>query len=185
MTGLPEIVSWLANFGIFTYYLPFFIVFAIFYAILVKTKIFGENKKVSGVISLIAALYVMTMGGALSYFFISLFTGASVIITGLLIFLLIAGLIVGPKAWEKFSEGKGLGGLIAIGIIIAVLLFYLAGGLEILGVAIPGLPRVPSEWNVDPNVLILVGMLIFTALVIWWMVSGGETKKFLKVPLES
>ena len=178
---LAEVVSWLTEYGIFTYYLPFLIVFAIFYAILVKTKIFGENKKVSGLISLIAALYVMTMGGALSYFFISLFTGASVVITGLLVFLLIAGLIVGPKAWEKFSEGKGLGGLIAVGIIIAILLFYLAGGLEVLGVAIPGLPQVPSEWNIDPNVLILVGMLIFTALVIWWMVSGGEKPKGVKI----
>ena len=176
MVTFADIVAKAAEIGIFTHYLPFLIVFAVFYAILQKTKIFGEKKGISALIAGVAALYVMTMGGTLGYFLASLFSGASVAIVGILVFLLIVGLVVGPKAWESFSQGKALGGLILFGLIVAATLFVLAGGLEILGIAIPGGPQLPSNIQIDTDTLIILGVLIFTVLVIWWMIGGGEAK---------
>ncbi|MDI6825801.1 MAG: hypothetical protein QMD36_01240 [Candidatus Aenigmarchaeota archaeon] len=183
MTTLADYIAKLAEFGIFTHYLPFLIVFAIVYAVLAKTKIFGEEKKISGLIALIAALYVMTMGQAVGLFLTSFFAGGATILLFLFMVMLIVGLIVGEKAWRSFETEKPLTGLFLFGIIIAVVLFYLAGGFDILGITLPGVPtNIPA--NIDQNTLIIIGVLIFTALLIWWMIGGPREKSFLRIPLE-
>lgn len=175
MITLADLIAQLANFGIFTYYLPFLVVFAIVYAILTKTKIFGEDKKISGIIALIAALYVMTMGQTVGLFLTSFFVGGATILLLLFMFLLIVGLVIGERAWRSFETEKPLTGLFLFGIIIAAVLFYLAGGFNLLGITLPGIPSNISAGNIDQNTLIIIGVLIFTALLIWWMIGGrGE-----------
>jgi hypothetical protein len=182
MTTLADYIAKLAEFGIFTHYLPFLIVFAIVYAVLTKTKIFGEQKKISGLIALIAALYVMTMGQTVGLFLASFLAGGATVLLFFLVALLIVGIVVGEKAWRSFETKEPLTGLILVGFVIAAFLFYLAGGLEVLGITLPGVPtNMPA--NIDQNTLIILGVLIFTALLIWWMIGGkGEIKGFEIVP---
>jgi len=184
MTTLPELIEILVDYGIFTHYLPFLLVFVLFYAILVKTKIFGEDKRIAGLIGFIAALYVMTMGSTIGMFMTSFFGGGSIIILVILVILMIAGLVVGDKAWDSFSEGRPLGGLFLFAIIIGGLLFYLAGGLELLGLTMPGMPGVPTElpFDIDQDTLILIGIMIFFVIVIWWMIGGPQLRGVSIVP---
>jgi len=178
MTAMSDLIVKLADFGVFTHYLPFLIVFTIVYAVLTKTKIFGEQKRISGIIALIVALYVMTMGQTFGLFLASFFAGGSVILIFFLMFLMIVGLVVGERAWRSFETEKPLTGLILVGVIIAAVLFYLAGGLDVLGISMPGVPtNIPA--NIDQNTLIIIGVLIFTAILIWWMIGGkGDLKGF-------
>jgi len=183
MTSLADLIAKGAEFGVFTYYLPFLIVFTIVYAVLTKTKIFGEDKKISGVIALIAALYVMTMGQTVGLFLASFFAGGSLILLLFFMALLIIGLVVGEKSWRSFETDKPLTGLFLIGIIIAVLLFYFAGGFKMLGITMPNVPsNLPTQ--IDQETLIIIGVLIFTGLLIWWMIGGRDNKSFLRIPLD-
>jgi hypothetical protein len=177
MVGLEDLVSKMAEFGIFTHYLPFLIVFVIVYAVLTKTKIFGEQKRISGLIALIAALYVMTMGNTIGLFLASFFAGGSVILIFFLMFMMIVGLVVGEKAWRSFETQKPLTGIFLVGIIIAVFLFYMSGGFELLGIAFPTISTGGLPSGIDQNTLIIIGVLIFTALLIWWMIGGKDDIK--------
>lgn len=174
MTAIPELIEILTEWGFFTYYLPFLIVFVMFYAILMKTKIFGEDRRIAFIIAIIAALYVMTMGGTVGAFISTLFTGGSILLVVMLLVLMIAGLVVGDRAWDKFSGGRSLTGLLLFAIIIGAGLFYLAGGLEILGLTMPGTPtELPFE--IDQDTIIIIGVLIFSLIIVWWMVGGAPT----------
>jgi cation transport ATPase len=176
MVALADYLVGLAEFGIFTHYLPFLIVFVIVYAVLTKTKIFGEQKRISGVIALIAALYVMTMGQSFGLFLASFFAGGSIILILFLMALMIVGLVVGEKAWRSFETNKPLTGVILVGIIIAAFLFYMSGGFELLGITFPTVSgNLPG--GVDQNTLIIIGVLIFTGLLVWWMIGGHEDVK--------
>jgi len=180
MVFLEELIKQIAEFGIFTYYLPFLIVFVIVYAVLTKTKIFGEQKRISGLIALIAALYVMTMGKTLGLFLASFFAGGVTIMVFFLMFLMIVGLIVGEKAWRSFETQKPLTGIFLVGIVIAAFLFYMSGGFELLGINFPkvsgGLPS-----GIDQNTLIIIGVLVITGLLIWWMIGGKEDMKGFEI----
>ena len=151
---------------------------------MIKTKIFGEDKRIAFLISLIASLYVMTMGNAVGLFMTSFFGGGSIIIIVILLILMIAGLVVGDRAWDNFSSGRPLGGLILLAIIIGGILFYLSGGFELLGITLPGMPGGPTELplNIDQDTLILIGVFIFFIIVVWWMVGGPRLRKISIVP---
>jgi hypothetical protein len=183
MTTLPEIIDVLVDYGIFTHYLPFLLVFVLFYAILIKTKIFGEDRRIAFLIALIASLYVMTMGSTVGAFMTSFFGGGSIIIIVILLILMIAGLVVGDRAWDSFSEGRPLTGLIFLAIIIGGVLFYLSGGLDILGLTMPGVDT-PTElpFDIDQDTLILIGIMIFFVIVIWWMIGGPRLRGVEIVP---
>ena len=59
--GFQEAIEPLRKIGFFDYYLPFILMFAIFYGLLKKSKIFGEDKsaeKINLIISLSASFYV-------------------------------------------------------------------------------------------------------------------------------
>ncbi len=176
-----DIMNQAAEIGVFTHYLPFVIVFTVFYAILAKTNILGERmKKLNMVISLVASLYVMTMGGAVGMFFTSLFSGASIILVAMLVFMMFLGLIIGDQAWDTFRAGRPLQGLVLFGLIIAAFLFFSSGGSEIMGLALPGeYTNVLSD--MDQSTMMILGTLIFTALVIWWMIGGQDSVKKIQL----
>lgn len=181
MVLLEELVKKLAEFGIFTHYLPFLIVFVMVYAVLTKTKIFGEQKRISGLIALIAALYVMTMGSTLGLFLASFFAGGVTILVFFLMFLMIVGLVIGERAWRSFETNKPLTGVFLVGIIIAAFLFYMSGGFELLGINFPKTGNLPAGLGIDQNTLIIVCVLIVTALLIWWMIGGKDDIKGFEI----
>jgi len=86
--GFPEVIELLKEFGIFQFYLPFVITFAIFYGLLSKSKIFGDSDKDKRVrninlfISLSAALFVLLSVETLFGYFTTVFNYTTMGLSG-------------------------------------------------------------------------------------------------------
>jgi hypothetical protein len=123
------LVANLNHLGFFGFLLPWVLTFAIFYGLLVKSKAMGEDQKIIGVVSIVAAFFVIGFGGvALGTFLKTIFGTAAMVLTGILITIM----FVGMSGYDvsKLAESKYLlvGGL-SIGIIV---FFSILGGSRII-----------------------------------------------------
>mgnify|MGYP001559561154 CR=1 FL=1 len=79
--GFQDVIGTLKEIGVFQFYLPFLLVFAILYGLLLKTKIFGEqNKGIVTVIALAASAFIMVyspVGITFSQFLANFFGNAT------------------------------------------------------------------------------------------------------------
>lgn len=125
------LVGNLNSIGFFDFLLPWIFTFAVFWGLLTKTKVLGDNLRVNGVVSLVAAFFVIGFGGpALGAFFTSIFGLAIVIIAGLLVAVLFLGM--GNISLDKITDPKILGAIIAA---IAIIVFFTAAGSIGIGVS--------------------------------------------------
>lgn len=189
MVGLAEIITGAKEYGIFDFFLPFILTFAIFYGLLIKTKIFGQgedkqptrfNKTISMVISLVIAAYVMIytpVGITLSTFFAELFGQTLVVVMSILSFLMIMYLMMNvlqPGAtWDKT---KFIWVVVIIALILGVGVFLSSGGAAIF----PGIktPITINLGNIDPGTIAVIVVIVLTGLVIYFLSrsEGGETR---------
>ncbi len=119
--GITEVLNAWSQAGVFSYLLPFLLIFAVVFGILAKSGIFGDNKGVNGVVAFaIAALSLQF--DLVSNFFASIFPRFGVGIGVFLVILVLVGLFV------DFNKDGGNVALTAIGAIIAglVVLWSLA-----------------------------------------------------------
>ncbi len=111
--------------GIFGFLLPWLLMFAITFGALTKTKVFGEDKRISGVISLVVAFFVVGFGGpSFGSFFINIFGAASMVLAAILVIVLFVTMSGGDIS--KLMESKALLALIA-GVSL-IIVFTIAGG---------------------------------------------------------
>ena len=175
MVGIADFFTLIQQAGVFHFYLPFVLVFAIFYGLLTKSKIFGDDalsKRLNAIISLIAALYVVgfTPVGiqliSFADYIAVLFTDAAVVIVTLLVFLLILFMLIPTKT-------KELGGwwniLIIIAALIALALFFNAGGGVIFGI-IGNL----GIYGISGQDIALIVLILITVFVIYWLTKGEK-----------
>lgn len=172
MVGIAEFFTLLQNAGVFHFYLPFVLVFAIFYGLLTKSNVFGKDalsKRLNAIIALIAALYVVgftPVGVQLINFadYIgTLFTDAAVVIVTLLVFLMIVFMLVpvkeaGLKKWWNI--------LLLIAALIAIWLFFSAGGGSIFGI-FGGFGL-----NISGQDIAIIVLILITVFVIYWLTKG-------------
>jgi len=167
-------IEFLKNIGIFEFYLPFVILFALVYGLLEKAKIFGpENRRINVIVSLAAAFFVMAytpVGITLTQFFATFFTQTTVILVTLLAFVMIIYLLV-PITGRKEFPGAAkyiafFGALIVLGMYIS------SGGLgifpgikEVIGADVTGI-------GLSPQDIFIIVLLAITVLVIYWMTKG-------------
>jgi hypothetical protein len=111
----------------------------------------------------------------------SFFAGGVTIMVFFLMFLMIVGLVVGEKAWRSFETQKPLTGIFLVGIVIAAFLFYMSGGFELLGINFPKVGNLPAGLGIDQNTLIIIGVLVITGLLIWWMIGGKDDMKGFEI----
>src|SRR3989344_5846258 len=122
------LVGNLNSMGFFGFLLPWIFIFAVTYGLLMKSKFF-DNPKITGVLSLVIAFFVIGFGGPwLAGFFVNLFGYAAVIIAGILVIVLFITMSGGSIG--KLFDNKGMAAiLIGIGIIV----FFIAlGGLRVI-----------------------------------------------------
>ena len=173
--------SLLSNTDIYALYLPFIFVFAIFYALLVKTKVFGTGKstnKINAIVALIISLYVVIfspLSGTISVFFASMFALGSMGIVTLLIFIMVVGLLLGPfvtseEGWEKLSK-KALPLVVIVAFLFALGIFFSSTAM--------------TDWfggSIAPNFgfglsgedMALIALVVVTLIILYWLVSGEE-----------
>ena len=182
MVGIADFFVLAQQNGIFNFYLPFVLVFAVFYGLLQKSNIFGTDKiskRLNAVIALVAALYVVgftPVGVQLVSFadyLATLFTDAAVVIVTLLVFLMIWYMLGAPgkpaqnnRWWFIFVVLVGL---------VVLAMFFNAGGGAIFGFVSNiggGLGINFSGQDVAVIVLIVV-----TVVVIYWLTRGEESQQ--------
>jgi len=191
MAGFEDLLLAGKQVGIFDFYLPFVLSFAIVYGILRKAKIFGEDKvgrTVDLIISVILSLFVIgytPVGVTIAMFFGTMFTGTVTLIVtllGTIMVLYVLGKVVGIDIPGKKSD-KWAVTLIAITLLLAAGIFASSGGLSFFGGV--GMPNISFPLPALPSVTVTVeDMVIFGAFVlflagVWYMAAeekGGKAK---------
>ncbi len=187
MVTFADLIAQAKDLGIFQFYLPFILMFAIFYGLLDRAKIFGEDaagKRINIIIALSfsAFLLVYTPVGpaalTLSQFLTNLAGSTLVVVLTILVFMLITVMIVVPTAGEdKLKDiSKDVKWIVLAAIILAVGVFASSGGLSIfpgisLGTGSAPIFQFPGLSSSD---LALIVVFVLTALVVIYASSSGE-----------
>ena len=178
--GIQEIIEIAKQTGIFSFYLPFVLMFAIFYGLLTKSRIFGDPKdktvkRINAFVSLIASLFVLAftplvdLAAFLSAFFGQLF----MILVSILGFLIVAFMLIPAEDWEK-NRGKYLKILAPICAIIALAVFLTSSGLSFFPTLQPAsMPRI----SISSEDLLTILMILGVIFVIWFVTREEKKEK--------
>lgn len=196
MATFADVVANLQDIGIFKFFLPFILMFAIFYGLLSKTKIFGDPSKDAGVtkinaiVSFVAAMFIMifpttntfVMGGvnfAIDTFLGQFVGGALIFFVVVIVFLMILFMIASPfkKEGDKDDIPKNILPIaVAIGVVMVLALFLSSGGSQLF----PGLNLGPISGPVfptlgfgatviDPSVIAMILVFAVMGLAVYWV----------------
>ncbi|MFH1421062.1 MAG: hypothetical protein ABIG30_03840 [Candidatus Aenigmatarchaeota archaeon] len=154
-----------SNLGFYEFLLPWLLTFAIVFGLLTKAKLFGDaNKKVSGVIALVVAFFVTPYAGPqIAAYFSTLFAGAAVVLSALLVGVLLVAMVGieikwgSEKKWIKYSS-------VMVLILISVVIFVVAAGAAMFGLV----------WIDLPISLIFLVLLVAIAIAV---VMSSEEKE--------
>lgn len=124
------LVTNLNSLGFFGFLLPFIFIFVVMYGLLLKAKFF-EDQKITGVLSLVVAFFVIGYGGpVLANFFVNAFGLATLVLAGILIIVLFIAMSGGDLS--KLTANNKAIAAIAAG--VGLIVFFVAAGA--LGVGI-------------------------------------------------
>lgn len=156
--------------GVFSYALPFLLIFAMLFAILEKTSIFGKNKAINVILSVSIALMALQFN-FVSYFFAEIFPRM-----GVLLSIILVGMIL-MSLFFKFEDANGkstmtakvFGGVVVLGIIIIIYQSF-SGQLFGLGWGLG------SSWGItywfQEYGTTLLGVVVLVGLFIWAIVAS-------------
>ena len=106
--SIGDVLNRWADLGVFAYVLPFLMIFALVYGILLKTQILGDNKGVNATIALAFGLLALQFD-YVSGFYASIFPYAGMGLAVLLIAMILLGLMGDPdKKGNKIWLGIGV-----------------------------------------------------------------------------
>jgi hypothetical protein len=149
---LSDFISQLESFGFYDVALPFILVFTLFFAILQKIKIFGENSKnFNSVIALVMAFLVVRQENIIEV--INQFLPQVSLITLIFVVILILiGVLLGPaeKGWSGIPLGFGI-----VITLVAVSLAFLSSSAP-LGINWPSWLSFSND-----DFRLLIGLLVF------------------------
>jgi len=156
-----DVLNTWAQMGVFAYVLPFLLIFALVYGILIKTNILGDNKGVNATIALAVGLLALQFD-YVSGFYASIFPYAGMGLAVLLVALVLLGLVGGGSGMTVNWIWLGLGTVIFLFVLFRTLLdtYWLGVGGPDLAAAAP----------VFLALIIILGLM---ALIIWGGGKGG------------
>ena len=107
----------LEQLGVFSFLLPFLIIFALIFGILSRINIFEDNKAINAIISLSVGLMALQFG-FVSNFFSEIFPRLGIGLSIILVFLIVLGLFMDPEEkWMNYIM-LGIGVIIVISILV-------------------------------------------------------------------
>jgi len=191
MVSLADLITAGREFGVFQFYLPFMLSFAIIYGILRKIHIFGEEttgKNVDLILSCLLSFFIIgytPVGITLAEFFGSMFTGTILVIVtmlGSIMILYVLGQVVGINLPLKAGSAKKW--ILLLSLIVVVLgvgvFFSSGGGVLFPGISLPGftfpsipIPALPAIGITMSDVAFLL-MVMGTGLIVWWISKEGK-----------
>ena len=147
--------------GFYGFVLPWLLIFAVVYGILVAGKIFGGDKKIAGLIALVIAFFVTAYTG-IGSFFIGM-SGLGAMLFGSLLIVVMFFALLGFQI-ENFKDVfKGWEGIIFLAVLGLVVFFVIGGGV------ISGITLSSEVWGA-------ILMIVIIALAIMFVAGGGEKK---------
>lgn len=191
MAGFEDLITTGKDLGLFDFYLPFVLSWAIIYGILRKAKIFGDEKPgrtTDLIVSVVLSLFIISytpVGVTLATFFGTMFTGTIMIVVtllGTMMVLYVLGSLIGVDIGKAPSAKKWSALLILVAIIIAAGAFVTSGGMSFFEAAgVPGtelsLPALPTMKISAEDVVIFGGFILFIIAVVWMYGGGKEGKE--------
>jgi hypothetical protein len=197
MPTIADLIVVATEYGIFEFYLPFLIMFAVFYGLLTKMKLFGDpyakekSAKMARVINLIIALsasmFLMAytpLGISLASFLGGMFGQTSLILITLVcagLILYVLGVLAGFDIFKLTSDKDKKPTPAAIKLIVVVVgLVAAAMVISNSGVLLPGIGgdtgiTIPGL-DITAQDAMIIGLVILTAFAIWYVVRapGGK-----------
>jgi len=185
MGVFDPLISAAQNAGIFAFYLPFLITFALLYGLLSRAKIFGEPGRMpnalNAIIAFSVALFVIGFtpaGVSVSKFFGTFFNQTTIVLVTFVVGIIVLTLLgetLGPPIYSTTKEGHkvpsgsrgfdiGKYGAIILGLVVLGV-FINSGGLQALGLGgssavIPG---------VSMQDIVILAFILITVFLIYWV----------------
>ena len=116
-SGIGNLLASWENAGVFTYLLPFLLIFAMIFAILSRMQIFKENRAVNGIVALVVGLMALQFE-FVPRFFSEVFPRLGVGLSIILVVLILTGMFIDPKKSGLMWSLFGVGGLVAIFVLL-------------------------------------------------------------------
>ena len=117
-----NLLSYLEQAGVFSYVLPFLLIFAIVFGILMKIEVFGENKALNAVIAFVIGLLALQFE-LVPIFFSEIFPRVGVALSILLVLIILLGLFFDSKKNKVINYL-----LLAVGVIIFITVLIKTSG---------------------------------------------------------
>jgi hypothetical protein len=159
--GIAEVLNQWQSVGIFDYLLPALLIFAIVFAILNKSKVLGEERKIQVIVALTISLLAL-QGGVVQRYFPPLFSKLGVGLAILVILLVMTGILINDEEKKYWYWGFG-----AIGMIIAIVI--VSQSFEEAGYGWAGYYTSNAGW--------IIGGVLVVGVIIALASAGGKEKK--------
>ncbi len=151
--------------GVFTYVLPFLLIFAIVFSILSFINVFKDNKAVNAVIALAVSLLALQFQ-IVPIFFAEIFPRLGIGLSILLVVVILGGMFIDPS-----NQENGWIKWVLIAITVAIIIVVVGGSLGGIGFGggfgglnfLYGLP-----WG-----MIIIGLIVIAAFI--WIIKSTNT----------
>jgi hypothetical protein len=157
--AIGELFDKWEDIGVFSYMLPFLIIFALVFGILSRIKMFGENRAINAVISLAVGLMALQFE-FVPRFFSEVFPRLGIGLSVILVILILIGLFVDPEKPGFIYT------LLVVAFIIALVVLINAG--EVVGYDVG--PWIRDNWG---TALVIV---VVAAVFLWIILSTGKPR---------
>lgn len=184
--GFQDVVGTLKDIGVFEFYLPFLLVFAIIYGLLNKIQIFGDKAKgINVIVALAIAGFTMVatpVGITLSQFLANFASQWIVVILTIVAIVVFVSLLTSGGLFKKETlEGFFQKGNLTIALILLALLavgvFISSGGTSIFpGLKISTRGLFGPVGGINTNTLALIALIVGTGVIIFLFTRSGEEK---------
>lgn len=113
---ITEVLNIWNEMGVFSYVIPFLLIFAVIYAILEKTELLGKNKPIMAIVSVAVGLLALQFD-FVSEFFAVIFPRFGVGLAIFLVLLIMTGFFI-PLADKDKGKRSWIGWVVGIGVAI-------------------------------------------------------------------
>src|SRR3989344_217046 len=158
---IGNVLSQWEKIGIFTYALPFLLIFAMVFGVLTQTKIFKENKAINAIIALVVGLMALQFD-FVPVFFAEFFPRIGVGITLILGALIILGLFMGSRLGQGVMFGLAA-------VVFVIIVFQSFGDL-----GTPGGTFLIQNWPT----LLITGLIVAAVIAIIASLGPKKPKDF-------
>jgi len=182
ISPLDSVLSLLTDFGFFRVVLPFLLIFAIFYAIILKTGVLGKEsdawaKPTASIISLVAAFLVIAYSPVVNALTVLIPQASFLLVIALLVLMLFT--FIGFQPTDMFGKpSKWMLVIVIPLIIIFVAMIGFAIGPEVpvlYGISqglMGGIELTPATMNLMIGLAIILGIPLIVVLAV--VLAGGK-----------